>query len=122
MSATAGFAVVHNLNISNEKALPAEIKTCLYRILQEQLSNICKYAKAQKVSVTLIQASNKVFLKIKDDGVGFNPKEVNQGIGFSNIKKRVSYFSGRFNLTAAKGDGCSIDVELPYQQNTTAIQ
>jgi PAS domain S-box-containing protein len=121
MSATAGFAAIHNLNISNEKTIPAEIKICLYRILQEQLSNICKHAKAQKVSVTLIQASNKVFLKIADDGVGFNPKEINQGIGLSNIKKRVGYFSGRFNLTAATGKGCSIDVELPYQHNTTAL-
>ncbi len=114
MSDGTGISVTHNLNIINELLLPAELKTCLYRILQEQLSNICKHSKAKNVQVTLIQASNNVILKIKDDGIGFNKKEIKEGIGLANIKKRVGYFAGRLNLVSSSGKGCHVEVELPY--------
>lgn len=113
MEADAGFNVQNDINLVNEMLLPLEIKTCLYRILQEQLSNICKHAGAKNVHVSLIQFSKRISLKITDDGVGFNTKTVQQGIGLSNIKKRVAYFSGKFSVTAAEGRGCTIEVELP---------
>lgn len=118
MSSSAGISVAHNINITNENLMPAEIKICLYRILQEQLSNICKHSKASNVQVSLIQYSNSVFLKIKDNGVGFNDIEMTNGIGLANIKKRVGYFSGKLNIIASSGNGCIIEAELPYTDAT----
>lgn len=117
MGADAGFNVHPDINVVNEMLLPLEIKTCLYRILQEQLSNICKHAKAKNVYVSLTQHNKKVMFQISDDGVGFNVKNVPEGIGLSNIKKRVAYFSGKFTLTASEGKGCKVNVELPYTAN-----
>ncbi len=114
MSVSAGFTVTHNLNIINEKILPSETKICLYRILQEQLSNICKHSRAKKIHISLLQGGNTVNLKISDDGIGFTVNAQNKGIGINNIKKRVGYFSGKFNLVTSPGNGCTVEVELPY--------
>jgi PAS domain S-box-containing protein len=113
VSKTSGFDVMHHFSGINEKKLSTEIKICLYRILQEQLSNISKHAAATNIQVSLIQKTNKIILKIIDDGVGFNPKKYNSGIGLNNIKKRTGYFNGRFTLSTAPGKGCSIEVEIP---------
>lgn len=97
----------------DEKKLGSEVKICLYRILQEQLSNISKYSGAKNVHISMQQGDNNIILKIADDGVGFDPKAQSGGIGLGNIKKRAGYFSGRFTLSTAPGKGCCIEVEIP---------
>lgn len=116
MNRNGGFESVCQFTGINEKELPSEVKICLYRILQEQLSNICKHSKAKQVQISLLQNSDNVILTVTDDGVGFNPQTKSGGIGLGNIKKRTGYFSGSFTLTAAPGKGCSIKVVLPFGQ------
>lgn len=113
ISRTGHFETSSQFSGINERSIGAEIKICLYRILQEQLSNISKHSKATYVHVTMIQNRNNIILKIADNGVGFNPKAPNGGIGLGNIKKRTGYFSGRFGLSTAPGKGCCIEVEIP---------
>ncbi|MFN8254015.1 MAG: PAS domain S-box protein [Ferruginibacter sp.] len=102
-----------NFSGIDERKLGTEIKICLYRILQEQLSNISKYARAKNVHVSMQQNQEKITLKIADDGVGFDPKAQSGGIGLGNIKKRAGYFSGTFTLSTAPGKGCCVEVEIP---------
>ncbi len=116
MNRNGGFESVCQFTGINEKELPSEVKICLYRILQEQLSNICKHSKAKQVQISLLQNPDNVILTVTDDGVGFNPQTKSGGIGLGNIKKRTGYFSGSFTLTAAPGKGCSIKVVLPFGQ------
>lgn len=113
MSRSSGFIITHQFNGINEKLLAPEIKICLYRILQEQLSNINKHSHAKHVNIALLQSRSSITLKITDDGIGFNPKLPSEGIGLGNIKKRVGYFSGKFTLSTAPGNGCCIEAELP---------
>lgn len=113
ISRNSSFAASCQFNIIDEKRLGTELKICIYRILQEQLSNISKHAAARNVHISILQNHNNIILKIADDGVGFNPKAQNGGIGLGNIKKRTGYFSGRFTLSTAPGKGCCIEVEIP---------
>ncbi|MBS1602678.1 MAG: PAS domain S-box protein [Bacteroidetes bacterium] len=87
----------------------------LYRIIQEQLKNIVKYADARRISVVLCSRQNTISLKIEDDGRGFDPRTTFRGIGLSNIKKRIESLSGKFTLQSAPGKGCTIMAELPME-------
>lgn len=113
LSRNSSFTATYQFKHIDEKKLGTEIKICLYRILQEQFSNINKHASAKNVHVSMLQQQNSIILKIADDGVGFNPKAQNGGIGIGNIKKRTGYFSGSFTLNTAPGKGCCIEVEIP---------
>jgi signal transduction histidine kinase len=85
----------------------------LYRIAQEQLSNIIKYAEASEVSIHLNQVDGYIYLSINDDGVGFNVKETGTGIGLKNINSRIDFYSGKMQLTSAPGKGCTLEVYIP---------
>ena len=92
-----------------------DIKINLYRILQEQLKNIVKYAFATSIEISLTLTSNGVQMSIADDGVGFDPNKTRTGIGLSNIKKRAELFNGKFTLETGEGKGCRITVEIPLK-------
>jgi PAS domain S-box-containing protein len=85
----------------------------LYRIVQEQMNNILKYAKADEVSICIQQKGNYLRLNIRDNGVGFDPLQTNTGIGLKNISSRVSFYNGNMNLVSAPGNGCMLEVSIP---------
>lgn len=92
------------------------IKLCLYRIIQEQVSNILKYAKAKNASIRIDVRETEYFLSIEDDGVGFEAAKRTEGIGLKNIESRCSLFNGTMDLVTAPGKGCRIKVRLPVQR------
>jgi two-component system sensor histidine kinase UhpB len=85
----------------------------LYRIIQEQLNNIVKHAKATRTLIRLDHKQGTAILHIKDDGKGFNPHENRHGIGLSNIQSRVEMLSGKFEIVSAPGQGCELIIQLP---------
>jgi PAS domain S-box-containing protein len=119
-SKAGGFNAMHHFSGINEKKLSTEVKICLYRILQEQLANISKHASATNAQISVTQKTGKIILKIADDGVGFDAKIHNSGIGLNNIKKRTGYFNGRFTLETEPGKGCTIEVEIPIVNLSSA--
>ena len=96
--------------------LSLDIQLNLYRILQEQLRNILKYAKASVIEVDLLIYNNQLRMRIADNGVGFNTHNVKTGIGLANMKRRTELFSGRFRLISSPANGCIIIIDLPLQQ------
>lgn len=90
-----------------------ELQLNLYRILQEQLRNISKYAQAQKVNVKVSTTKNELLLSIEDDGIGFNPDQVVNGIGLANIRRRTELFGGALNIESSPGNGCLLTVRIP---------
>lgn len=95
--------------------LNVDIQLSLYRILQEQLKNIIKYAKAQTIDLEVSIDNNVLLMSLTDDGTGFEKKNVNEGIGFANIKRRVEILSGTFEVFSSLGNGCRIQVRIPLQ-------
>jgi signal transduction histidine kinase len=99
-----------------EAAIAPEVKTAIYRILQEALTNICKYAAATAVEIHL-QTTPNLRLMIQDNGRGFDPSQNTTGFGLQGMRERAIVLSGKFDLFAAPNQGCRIVVELP-RQNT----
>lgn len=90
-----------------------DIKVTLYRILQEQLNNINKYARAGKVDIYLTRDENHIRLSIMDNGVGFDLQKVKRGIGLENIKRRAGMYNGSLTIHTSPGKGCEVMLELP---------
>ena len=108
-----------NLNISlgtTPNKLNSEIQLNLYRILQEQLRNISKYAAAKVIEVDVVILKTNLIFSIADDGVGFDYNTVKKGIGLANIRRRAELFSGKMDIESAVGEGCKLIVTIPIQE------
>lgn len=101
-----------------EDRLLPEIETAVYRIVQEGLTNVARHARAESCRVYLQRLPTTVILTVEDDGVGFDPAEVNgaggrRGLGLIGIRERVANLKGTFRLECAPGKGTRLTVELP---------
>ncbi|MFV5685233.1 ATP-binding protein [Flavobacterium sp. GB2R13] len=92
------------------------IKINLYRIIQESLQNINKYANANTIKVELKKNGDDLFLSINDDGVGFNVNKAKRGIGIQNIQSRTNECNGTVDIKSNKGEGTTITITVPIEQ------
>jgi signal transduction histidine kinase len=97
-------------NVSDN--LPEELKTCLYRIVQEALNNCSKHAYAKNVRVTVRQEPNHLRVSIEDDGKGFDPSRV-RGLGLVGMNERVSQLGGVLKVDSDPTRGTCLRVDLP---------
>lgn len=98
-----------------------ELQLNLYRIIQEGVRNIIKYAQATEIKLDLVLHKNNLRLLISDNGIGFDPQEITAGIGLANMRRRAEFFSGKMNLYSSPGEGSEIEIIIPMQfpQKTT---
>ncbi len=90
-----------------------EIK--VYNIIQEFVNNILKHSKAEKAMIKIDEADGKLYLRISDDGVGFDKNKVvnKEGLGLNQIDARIQMMQGEFNIDTAPKSGTVIKVVLP---------
>ncbi|MDQ6903239.1 MAG: PAS domain S-box protein [Bacteroidota bacterium] len=86
----------------------------LYRIVQEQLSNIIKYANAKTVIIQVKIVDDNLLLSVVDDGVGFDTLKKSAGIGLHNIRSRIEFYGGKMIIASSPGKGCAVEVALPH--------
>ena len=88
----------------------------LYRIAQEALTNIGKYAQSTSVQLHLGQSDAHIRLTIRDNGKGFNPAQVGHGRhGLAGMRMRLESHGGRLTIESAIGEGTTIVATLPAQ-------
>jgi signal transduction histidine kinase len=88
-------------------------KINLYRIIQESLQNINKYAQANSIKVEFKKEIDNLFLQISDDGIGFNVNKAKKGIGLQNMHSRINECNGTFEIKSKRGEGTIITVTVP---------
>jgi signal transduction histidine kinase len=91
------------------------VKINLYRIIQESLQNINKYANATTIKVDLKKQENSIVLTICDDGTGFNTNLKKKGIGLQNMISRAKECKGDFDVKSKVGEGTIITVSIPIE-------
>ncbi|MCX2759216.1 cache domain-containing protein [Vibrio sp. Sgm 22] len=108
---------VETLFTTQPGKLKSEAATTLYRVVQESLNNIEKHAQATKVTVIAQQIGNVLQLLIQDNGVGFNTYKAmeKRGIGLRNMRERVEFIGGDFELMSEIGLGTEITVLLTLE-------
>ncbi|MCR2820879.1 sensor histidine kinase [Lederbergia panacisoli] len=86
----------------------------LFRIVQEAVSNTLRHAKASLLEVNLKQINQVVFLKVMDNGQGFDVENAKSGsYGLTNIKERAAEIGGSVKLISILGKGSNIEVKIP---------
>ena len=93
--------------------ISVDFKTHIVRILQEATTNIIKYSEATHVKILFEANKEQINLLIEDNGIGFNTKKTNLGIGLKNIQSRTSAMNGKCNIVSREGKGTFIHVFVP---------
>lgn len=88
----------------------------IYRIVQEAINNVMKYAAATNVSLLISEKNDSLILSIKDDGIGFNMAEIQLGNGLENIKNRASAIHANFSINSTPTEGTEIILEIPIAE------
>lgn len=102
-------------NLGEERIPDKNVEVTLYRILQEAINNIIKYAKATEVSVQLRRYDDMYMLTIEDNGIGFNINEVKEngkGFGLTSMQNRIDAIYGHLEIDSSPGRGTVIIVEI----------
>ena len=94
--------------------LDSSSQLTIYRLVQESLTNISKYASAKKVCVKLESTDGYAIVEVVDDGKGFNTSEVGAGsYGLTGMRHRVEAISGKLTVSSAEGRGAHIMAVVP---------
>ena len=96
-----------------ELHLPPVYETTLFRIAQESLTNVARYADATEVRITLMLHPYEIKLIVSDNGRGFDVTKVHQGLGLRGMRERAALLKGILHLRTAPGQGTTIEVLLP---------
>jgi len=105
--------IVCSLQSFEEDNINDKFKLNVFRIVQEQLNNILKHAKATKATVNLSRNKKSIVLSIADDGVGFDMNKKQNGIGIDNIKSRAASYNGIADFVSQPTQGCTLTVTFP---------
>lgn len=100
----------------NDVGAYSEMQLNLYRILQEQLRNIEKYAFASEIKIFVLIKKENLYMTTMDNGVGFIMDPKKEGIGFANMKRRVEIYSGDIEIDTSPGKGCKIVITIPVKR------
>jgi signal transduction histidine kinase len=105
--------------------LSPEVESSLYRILQETLANARQHAHSTQLLVNLgLEASQWITLKIKDNGCGFDVRQIdptsqakNRGLGLVSMRERAERLGGALRVESVPGQGTSVLAKLPLRIN-----
>lgn len=101
--------------------LPETHRTCIYRIVQETLTNCARHAQAKSIRISIYGRHDWVKLSIQDDGVGFDPGGATaRGLGLIGIQERVRELEGTVRLISQPEKGTIVEVEVPVGQGVSA--
>ncbi|MBW4681770.1 MAG: sensor histidine kinase [Microcoleus vaginatus WJT46-NPBG5] len=105
--------IVPQWRIHLPQAIPNEISTTLYRIVQESLTNICKHSNATAITIHIQEIAGMIHLQINDNGRGFKPEQNTTGFGLQGMRERTAALGGQFFLASQPTKGCRITVSIP---------
>ncbi len=100
----------------SEQDLPDPIKTVVYRVMQEALSNAARHSRADTVLISLMHENHQVKMVIQDNGQGFDPEKAvaeKRGMGLINMRERVQLSGGSYSVNSHKEQGTRICASWP---------
>ena len=93
--------------------LPDPHQTCVYRAVQEALTNCVRHAQAQTIAVTVVAGRRTLDVSVTDNGLGFDPAARRNGLGLRGMEERVKEIGGTVTIRTAPGQGTALSVQLP---------
>jgi PAS domain S-box-containing protein len=110
-----GISVTVQAELADEPAI--EVEHAVFRVAQEALHNVVKHAMAGSVAVELWQEDGSLRLRVRDDGIGFDPDRVPSGghLGLLGMRQRAERIGGRLAVESAPGQGSSVTLVAPLR-------
>jgi signal transduction histidine kinase len=96
-----------------EQEVPDSLKTPIFRISQEAMTNVSKHSQASLIKLSLQREDDKIVLTIQDNGQGFARDAVKKGLGLSTMKERAQLSGGYFDLESAAEQGTIVRISWP---------
>lgn len=99
------------------RSVSPDVALCIFRIVQEGLRNSKKHSGATRAQVRLAGTNGKLFVSVRDEGVGFDVRELKrkEGLGIRSMEERVSLLGGRFDIRSEPGKGTKIEAWVALQ-------
>lgn len=108
------FGVPVELSVDGDLELLSEQhRTCVYRAVQEALTNCVRHARASRISVAVSRLADGLTVTVADNGVGFNPAKRDSGLGLRGIEERVRELHGILAIKSAPGAGTTLTMRMP---------
>jgi PAS domain S-box-containing protein len=114
----SGFAI-HFHPVLPKGRLAPEVETACFRIVQEALTNVARYAEARRVDIDLFLDGDELLLSVKDDGVGFDVAAMQarasagSSMGVLGMRERAMLIGGRLEIASARDHGCTVSLRCP---------
>jgi PAS domain S-box-containing protein len=107
-----------NVRIDDNIDLPDKIGSALFRVFQETLTNVYRHARATEVDVDIFMDGDDLFMSIRDNGVGFDSEKLKnpKTFGLIGIRERVHSLGGEVTFDSQVGEGTTVNVVVPMQQ------
>jgi signal transduction histidine kinase len=101
-------------------ALPDDVRTCVYRVIQEALTNVARHARAKKIRLAVTRDDHSVTATVEDDGIGFDTTNIPlPGVGLLGIHERVAELAGNVQISSSAGKGTRVFVQIPVLAGAT---
>lgn len=94
-------------------ALSDRQRTCVYRVVQEALTNCVRHSRARRIDVSIVGGAKGLQMSVRDDGVGIDPSRRRLGLGLRGIEERVRELGGVVNIKSSPGAGTTLTASLP---------
>jgi signal transduction histidine kinase len=100
------------------KGLTGEVGVELLRVLREALTNARRHSEARNVEVRLLAENQELLAEVTDDGRGFDPTSVRDGVGLSAMRERIEGLGGKIGFDSRPGEGARVRVRIPLRDDT----
>lgn len=113
------YAISTSVELQDLQSMPRSVELAIFRILQEELTNVRKHAKAESVTILSASSDGDLILTVEDDGVGFDPKMLpaeqasGKHLGLMAVRERVELLGGDMAIESRPGAGTRIVVRIP---------
>jgi len=97
--------------------LPPAVRVAVYRIAQESLTNVAKHSRASAVEISLAATAATVDLGIRDDGIGFEPDAVTEGLGLMGTRERAAAVGATLRVHSGPRSGTEVTLHWPGTGN-----
>jgi two-component system NarL family sensor kinase len=113
------------VEISGSCEISTEVKTALFRVAQEALTNVVRHANARTAQVSLVFSADRVTLSVQDDGCGFDLDRLQNvqrpSWGLLGMEERASLLGGELSIVSKPGLGSLVKVTIPYIQKMDEV-
>lgn len=98
-----------------DERLEQRVEVATYRIVQECIGNALKHAKASSLAIQLTRSLAMINIMVEDNGTGFDPALVKEGMGMGNLRQRAAELGGVVRFDSRPGRGTTVNIDIPLR-------